>query len=124
MIELYGSVITGFEVVAQEEAASKLQVDCSRGRGFVRIPIDAQNIPEVLGLRSLDNVYAILYDYEIQGLRTADQKDAMELIRNEISRINWKTAVECWEIAHKKSVPGGVECVKVGDVYFASRPFH
>lgn len=35
------------------------------------------------------------------------------MIRKEISRINWKTAVECWQLAHGGKVPGDVEAVKV-----------
>ncbi|VDO28782.1 unnamed protein product [Haemonchus placei] len=34
------------------------------------------------------------------------------MIVREISRINWKVAVECWEIAHGKCIPGGVDAVK------------
>ncbi|PIO67858.1 THUMP domain protein [Teladorsagia circumcincta] len=72
MIELYASVITGFEAVAVEEIAAKFHTSPTKGRGH----------------------------------------DALNMIRNEIPRINWKTAVECWEIAHRKCVPGGVDSVK------------
>ncbi|KJH45619.1 THUMP domain protein [Dictyocaulus viviparus] len=85
MVVLYGSVITGFEKVSGDEVTSTLRTDSlTVGRGFIKFELDPRRIP----------------------------KDALNRIRNEISRINWKTAVECWEIAHNKQVPGGVDEVK------------
>ncbi|XGW28148.1 hypothetical protein V3C99_008169 [Haemonchus contortus] len=112
MVELYASVITGFEAVAIEEIASKFHVQSTKGRGHVRFEIDQRQIPEVLRLRSVDNLYVVLYDYFLDGLSSAEQKDALEMIVREISRINWKVAVECWETAHGKCIPGGVDGVK------------
>lgn len=48
MVELYGSVITGFEDVAVEEVSMKLFSNARRGRGFVRFEVDLAKIPEVL----------------------------------------------------------------------------
>lgn len=112
MVELYGSVITGFEDVAVEEVSMKLFSNARRGRGFVRFEVDLAKIPEALQLRSVDNFYVIVYDYDLEGLRCASQDVALDMIRKEISRINWKTAVECWQLAHGGEVPGGVEAVK------------
>ncbi|KAK5970896.1 hypothetical protein GCK32_001178 [Trichostrongylus colubriformis] len=112
MIELYSSVITGFEAVAVEEISSNLHANPIKSRGHVRFETDLNRIPEVLRLRSIDNLYAVLYDYSLEGLCNAAREDALDMIRNEVSRINWKVAVECWQMAHGRSVPGGVEVVK------------
>ncbi|KAJ1350879.1 hypothetical protein KIN20_006790 [Parelaphostrongylus tenuis] len=107
--KLYGSVITGFESVSGVEVVSKLQTDPPIiGRGFVQFILDAQRIPEALRLRSVDNMFAVVYEDNLEGLRRDTINDAMNRIKNEIPRINWKTAVECWEIAHGKQIPGGV----------------
>ncbi|EYC45812.1 hypothetical protein Y032_0416g1087 [Ancylostoma ceylanicum] len=112
MIELYASVITGFESVSSEEVATTFASDAIRGRGYVRFEVDPSKIPEALHLRSIDNLFAMLYDYELEGLTTASQEEALQKIKGEISRINWKTAIDCWQIATGKQVPGGIETVK------------
>ncbi|CAJ0603516.1 unnamed protein product [Cylicocyclus nassatus] len=115
MVELYASVITGFEVVSSKEVTTAFGTDAHRGRGHVRFKLNQNRIQEALRLRSIDNLYVVLYDYELEELGTAFQEeiiDALQKIRNEISRINWKTAIECWQIAHGRQVPGGVEAVK------------
>ncbi|KHJ90910.1 hypothetical protein OESDEN_09235 [Oesophagostomum dentatum] len=48
MVELYASVITGFENVSSREINSTLNVDASKGRGHVRFELDYNRIPEVL----------------------------------------------------------------------------
>ncbi|RCN36113.1 hypothetical protein ANCCAN_18021 [Ancylostoma caninum] len=112
MVELYASVITGFEGVSSEEVSTTFASDPVRGRGCVRFRLDPSKIPQALHLRSVDNLFAVLYDYELEGLTTASQEEALKKIKGEISRINWKTAIECWQIACGKQVPGGVETVK------------
>ncbi|XGW28149.1 hypothetical protein V3C99_008169 [Haemonchus contortus] len=83
MVELYASVITGFEAVAIEEIASKFHVQSTKGRGHVRFEIDQRQIPEVLRLRSVDNLYVVLYDYFLDGLSSAEQKAKMrDFVKN------------------------------------------
>ncbi|VDO28786.1 unnamed protein product [Haemonchus placei] len=74
MVEIYASVITGFEAVAIEEIESKFHAHSTKGRGHVRFEIDQRRIPEVLRLRSVDNLYVVLYDYILVGLSSAEQK--------------------------------------------------
>lgn len=113
MVKLHASAITGFESVSGDEVRSTLHTDPTTiGRGFVQFELDARRIPEALRLRSVDNMYAVLYNYNLEGLQQDTNNDALDRIKHEISRINWKAAVECWEIAHEKQLPGGIESVK------------
>ncbi|KAK6751593.1 hypothetical protein RB195_003167 [Necator americanus] len=112
MVELYASVITGFEGVSSEEIAATWGTNASRGRGYVRFELEPSRIVEALRLHSVDNLYAVLYDYEVLGLTSDAREEALRKIKGEISRINWKTAIECWEVVNGKHVPGGIETVK------------
>lgn len=70
MVKLHASVITGFESVSGNEVRSTLHTDPTTiGRGFVQFELDARRIPEALRLRSVDNMYAVLYDYNLEGLQ-------------------------------------------------------
>ncbi|KHJ81810.1 hypothetical protein OESDEN_18501 [Oesophagostomum dentatum] len=79
MVELYASVITGFENVSSREINSTLNADASKGRGHVRFELDYSRIPEALHLRSIDNLYAVLYDYDLEGLTSAPMERVKRL---------------------------------------------
>ena len=68
-------------------------------------------------------MYAILYDYTAPGLEQLEKQAALDLIREEVHKINWANAVIWWEIARGKELKGGVTQIKVFYPSFLKRFF-
>uniref|UniRef100_A0A8R1DH43 THUMP domain-containing protein n=1 Tax=Caenorhabditis japonica TaxID=281687 RepID=A0A8R1DH43_CAEJA len=111
-VELFCTVITGFEKVAAKEIAQKLPArNVEWSRGNVRFFIDLNLISLTLKLRSVDNLYAVFYENQVEGLQRMSKMEAIAEIQKQISFCNWKLAVEAWQTMNGKKSSGGSERV-------------
>uniref|UniRef100_A0A8R1E340 THUMP domain-containing protein n=2 Tax=Caenorhabditis japonica TaxID=281687 RepID=A0A8R1E340_CAEJA len=107
-VELFCTVITGFEKVAAKEIAQKLPArNVEWSRGNVRFFIDLNLISLTLKLRSVDNLYAVFYENQIEGLQNMSKMEAIVEIQKQISFCNWKLAVEAWQTMNGNKLSGG-----------------
>uniref|UniRef100_A0A1I7XA82 THUMP domain-containing protein n=1 Tax=Heterorhabditis bacteriophora TaxID=37862 RepID=A0A1I7XA82_HETBA len=105
MVEIYATVITGFETITYEEVRERFRTEIKRGRGFVRFTIDVDKTAEVFKLRSPDNVFAIAYDDCVDRLRVLEKKhnfSSMDAARSLGAQVNnifgWKPDMKNYDI--------------------------
>ncbi|CAI5448736.1 unnamed protein product [Caenorhabditis angaria] len=116
-MEVYATVITGFEKVAAKEISSKIENvrNCQPYRGNVRFTLEkdspSETLKNVLKMRSVDNFYVVFYENVIEGLGKMEKEKAVKTLQNEISFMNWKIAIEAWQAANGKSIFGGTDLI-------------
>ncbi|PIC34391.1 hypothetical protein B9Z55_014060 [Caenorhabditis nigoni] len=109
---LYAAVITGFEKVASREISEKLPAtECFSGRGNVRFCLDLNSVPDILKLRSVDNLYVVFYENEIVGLTDMEKEKALKTIKQQLSYCNWELAIDVYQLAQGKNIYGGSDLV-------------
>ncbi|CAB3405886.1 unnamed protein product [Caenorhabditis bovis] len=108
-IEVYSTIVTGFEGIGASEVSRKIPnaKNVAAGRGFVRFAVEPENLSKIEDLRSVDNLFVVIYENTIIGLREMQKEEAIATIKDQISFMNWKNAIEAWQIAHKRPIYGG-----------------
>ncbi|CAI4228400.1 unnamed protein product [Auanema sp. JU1783] len=112
MVQLWATVITGFEEVAQQEI-NRFDPNAQTRRGAVCFSTDISNIPECLKLRSIDNLHAILYSEEMKNLQSMENSEALRQIKLTTKYVNWAEGIEYWQTAFGEEISGGSQGLMV-----------
>uniref|UniRef100_A0A1I7T511 THUMP domain-containing protein n=2 Tax=Caenorhabditis tropicalis TaxID=1561998 RepID=A0A1I7T511_9PELO len=109
-VEICASVVTGFEKIAAEEISLISTVrNVKWERGNVRFRIDLKSSPEILKLRSVDNLYVVFYEKSVVSLTNLDKETALRTIQNQIVFCDWESAIETYQLIRGKTINGGSE---------------
>lgn len=90
------TAVTGFENVAKEECNQKLDAQplTSRGRVLFDIPID--RVRKVLDLRSVDNVFVVIYNNMTFDFST-DKEESLVKLQSIVDSCLWDKGLNVWQ---------------------------
>ncbi|XP_042880942.1 THUMP domain-containing protein 3-like [Penaeus japonicus] len=92
---LEATVVTGLEEVACEECKEKLGANCVVARGRLFIDVNPEQVPEVLKLRSIDNVNIVLS--MVKNFRFPSEREkCFEQLYMLAEKPDWKKGMEVW----------------------------
>lgn len=105
---IYCTVVSGFESTAIGECRERFQNDISRiasVRGALRFTIPVVRVPELIDLRSVDNLYVVLL--ECQKQFSEDMEEAMVQVQEIANRpdVAWETGFLVWKTLKEKLEP-------------------
>ncbi|XP_037790531.1 THUMP domain-containing protein 3-like [Penaeus monodon] len=92
---LEATVVTGLEEVACEECKEKLGANCVVARGRLFIDVNPEQVPEVLKLRSIDNVNIVLSMVKNFSFPSEREK-CFEQLYMLAEKPDWKKGMEVW----------------------------
>ncbi|KAK7007286.1 hypothetical protein SK128_012159, partial [Halocaridina rubra] len=102
---LEATVVTGLEDVAQQECREKLGAPCTVAQGRIFIDIELHRVPEVLKLRSVDNVNIILKMVQSFGF-PSEREQCFEKLYKFAETVDWRKGMKVWkEIFHYSDDP-------------------
>lgn len=93
------TVPTGFEHTAAEEVKEKIGVDAriSKDRGRIYFPITTDKLFQVHLLRSVDNLFVVVQEYEHYQFKESKEETLMDL-QQLASKLPWTNALEVWKL--------------------------
>ncbi|XP_051271162.1 THUMP domain-containing protein 3 [Dicentrarchus labrax] len=98
-VTIGATVPTGFEHTAAEEIKEKIGVDAriSKDRGRVYFPITTDKLFQVHLLRSVDNLFVVVEEYDHYQFKESKEETLMEL-QQLASKLSWTNALEVWKL--------------------------
>ncbi|XP_041836444.1 THUMP domain-containing protein 3 [Melanotaenia boesemani] len=98
-VTLGATVPTGFEHTAAEEVKEKIGVDAriSKDRGRIYFPITTDRLFQVHLLRSVDNLFVVVEEYDHYQFKESKEETLMEL-QQLASTLPWTNALEVWKL--------------------------
>lgn len=98
-VTIGATVPTGFEHTAAEEVKEKIGVDAhiSKDRGRIYFPVTTDNLFQVHLLRSVDNLFVVVEEYDNYQFKESKEETLMEL-QQLASKLPWNNALEIWRL--------------------------
>ncbi|XP_070693488.1 tRNA (guanine(6)-N2)-methyltransferase THUMP3 [Pempheris klunzingeri] len=98
-VTIGATVPTGFEHTAAEEVKEKIGVDAriSKDRGRIYFPITTDKLSQVHLLRSVDNLFVVVEEYDHYQFKESKEETLMEL-QQLASKLPWTNALEVWKL--------------------------
>ncbi|XP_029007619.1 THUMP domain-containing protein 3 [Betta splendens] len=98
-VTIGATVPTGFEVTAAEEVKEKIGVEAtiSKDRGRIYFPITTDKLFQVHLLRSVDNLFVVVEEYNHYQFKESKEETLMEL-QQLASKLPWTNALEVWKL--------------------------
>lgn len=98
-VTIGATVPTGFEHTAAEEVKEKIGVDAriSKDRGRIYFPITTDKLFQVHLLRSVDNLFVVVEEYDHYQFKQSKEETLMEL-QQLASKLPWTDALEVWKL--------------------------
>uniref|UniRef100_A0A3B3C541 THUMP domain containing 3 n=1 Tax=Oryzias melastigma TaxID=30732 RepID=A0A3B3C541_ORYME len=98
-VTIGATVPTGFEHTAAEEVKEKIGVDArvSRDRGRIYFPVSTDKLFQVHRLRSVDNLFVVVKEYDQYHFKESKEETLMEL-QELASKLPWTNALEVWRL--------------------------
>ncbi|KAM8757932.1 tRNA (guanine(6)-N(2))-methyltransferase THUMP3 isoform 1-T3 [Acanthopagrus schlegelii] len=98
-VTIGATVPTGFEHTAAEEVKEKIGVDSriSKDRGRIYFPITTDKLFQVHRLRSVDNLFVVVEEYDNYQFKESKEETLMEL-QQLASKLPWTNALEVWKL--------------------------
>ncbi|XP_068170491.1 tRNA (guanine(6)-N2)-methyltransferase THUMP3 [Antennarius striatus] len=98
-VTIGATVPTGFEHTAAEEVKEKIGVDAciSKDRGRIYFPITTDKLFQVHLLRSVDNLFVVVEEYEHYHFKESKEETLMEL-QQLVTKLPWTNALEVWKL--------------------------
>ncbi|XP_017271498.1 THUMP domain-containing protein 3 isoform X1 [Kryptolebias marmoratus] len=98
-VTIGATVPTGFEHTAAEEIKEKIGADAriSKDRGRIYFPITTDKLFQVHLLRSVDNLFVVVDEYDRYQFKESKEEMLMEL-QQLASKLPWKNALKVWEL--------------------------
>ncbi|KAE8298602.1 THUMP domain-containing protein 3 [Larimichthys crocea] len=98
-VTIGATVPTGFEHTAAEEVKEKIGVDAriSKDRGRIYFPISTDKLFQVHLLRSVDNLFVVVEEYDDYQFKQSKEETLMEL-QQLASKLPWTNALEVWKL--------------------------
>ncbi|XP_032369780.1 tRNA (guanine(6)-N(2))-methyltransferase THUMP3 [Etheostoma spectabile] len=117
-VTIGATVPTGFEHTAAEEVNEKIGVDAriSKDRGRIYFPITTDKLFQVHLLRSVDNLFVVVEEYDHYQFKESKEETLMEM-QQLASKLPWTKALEVWKrngtLKKKKGYRKGGNGIKV-----------
>ncbi|KAL6111477.1 thumpd3 [Pungitius sinensis] len=101
-VTIGATVPTGFEHTAAEEVKEKIGVDAVIGkdRGRIYFPITTDKLSQVHLLRSVDNLFVVVEEYDHYQFKQSKEETLMEMMQL-ASKLPWTDALEVWRLNGK-----------------------
>ncbi|CAK6955555.1 THUMP domain-containing protein 3 [Scomber scombrus] len=98
-VTIGATVPTGFEHTAAEEVKEKIGVDVriSKDRGRIYFPITTDKLFQVHLLRSVDNLFVVVEEYDQYQFKDSKEETLAEL-QELASKLPWTNALEVWKL--------------------------
>uniref|UniRef100_A0A1A7XCD2 THUMP domain containing 3 n=1 Tax=Iconisemion striatum TaxID=60296 RepID=A0A1A7XCD2_9TELE len=98
-VTIGATVPTGFEHTAAEEVQEKIGVDAriSKDRGRIYFPISTDKLFQVHRLRSVDNLFVVVEEYDHYQFKESKEETLLEL-QQLASKLPWTNALKVWEL--------------------------
>ncbi|TDH13998.1 hypothetical protein EPR50_G00039890 [Perca flavescens] len=98
-VTIGATVPTGFEHTAAEEVNEKIGVDAriSKDRGRIYFPITTDKLFQVHLLRSVDNLFVVVEEYDHYQFKESKEETLMEM-QQLASKLPWTNALEVWKL--------------------------
>uniref|UniRef100_A0A3P8TIR3 THUMP domain containing 3 n=1 Tax=Amphiprion percula TaxID=161767 RepID=A0A3P8TIR3_AMPPE len=98
-VTIGATVPTGFEHTAAEEVKEKIGVDAriSKDRGRIYFPITTDKLFQVHLLRSVDNLFVVVEEYDHYQFKESKEETLTEL-QQLASKLPWTDALEVWKL--------------------------
>uniref|UniRef100_A0A8C6U4S5 THUMP domain containing 3 n=1 Tax=Neogobius melanostomus TaxID=47308 RepID=A0A8C6U4S5_9GOBI len=98
-VTIGATVPTGFEHTAAEEVKEKICVDAkiSKERGRIYFPITTDKLFQVHRLRSVDNLFVVVEEYDHYQFKDSKEETLAEL-QQLASKLPWKNALDVWKL--------------------------
>uniref|UniRef100_A0A3P8QZ34 THUMP domain-containing protein n=1 Tax=Astatotilapia calliptera TaxID=8154 RepID=A0A3P8QZ34_ASTCA len=98
-VTIGATVPTGFEHTAAEEVKEKIGVEAriSKDRGRIYFPITTDKLFQVHLLRSVDNLFVVVEEYDHYQFKQSKEETLMEL-QQLASKLPWTNALEVWKL--------------------------
>lgn len=98
-VTIGATVPTGFENTAAEEVKEKIGVDAriSKDRGRIYFPITTDKLFQVHLLKSVDNLFVVVDEYDHYQFKESKEETLMEL-QQLASKLPWTNALEVWKL--------------------------
>ncbi|XP_022058861.1 THUMP domain-containing protein 3 [Acanthochromis polyacanthus] len=98
-VTIGATVPTGFEHTAAEEVKEKIGVDAriSKDRGRIYFPITTDKLFQVHLLRSVDNLFVVVEQYDHYQFKESKEETLTEL-QQLASKLPWTDALEVWKL--------------------------
>ncbi|XP_042361168.1 THUMP domain-containing protein 3 [Plectropomus leopardus] len=98
-VTIGATVPTGFEHTAAEEVKEKIGVDAriSKDRGRIYFPITTDKLFQVHLLRSVDNLFVVVEEYDHYQFKESKEETLTEL-QQLASKLPWTNALEVWKL--------------------------
>lgn len=98
-VTIGATVPTGFEHTAAEEVKEKIGVDVriSKDRGRIYFPITTDKLFQVHLLRSVDNLFVVVEEYDHYQFKESKEETLAEL-QELASKLPWTNALEVWKL--------------------------
>ncbi|XP_034540543.1 THUMP domain-containing protein 3 [Notolabrus celidotus] len=98
-VTIGATVPTGFEHTAAEEVKEKIGVETriSKDRGRIYFPITTDKLFQVHLLRSVDNLFVVVEEYDNYQFKESKEETLMEL-QELASKLSWTKALEVWKL--------------------------
>lgn len=98
-VTIGATVPTGFEHTAAEEVKEKIGVDAhiSKDRGRIYFPVTTDKLFQVHLLRSVDNLFVVVEEYDHYQFKESKEETLMEL-QQLASKLPWTNALEVWKL--------------------------
>ncbi|KAK5603950.1 THUMP domain-containing protein 3 [Crenichthys baileyi] len=98
-VTIGATVPTGFEHTAAEEVKEKIGVDAqiSKDRGRIYFPITTDKLSQVHLLRSVDNLFVVVAEYDHYQFKESKEETLSEL-QELASKLPWTNALEVWRL--------------------------
>uniref|UniRef100_A0A914W994 UPF0020 domain-containing protein n=1 Tax=Plectus sambesii TaxID=2011161 RepID=A0A914W994_9BILA len=108
MITIRGAVVTGFEFAACEEVNERFGVHATSSRGAIVFDLpNAPALSEILTLRSVDSLYAVIDRRRFEAICDKDQDTALQSITALLVDLDWASGLQALENVTQQSLPGG-----------------
>ncbi|KAM9859742.1 tRNA (guanine(6)-N(2))-methyltransferase THUMP3 [Aulostomus maculatus] len=93
------TVPTGFEHTAAEEVSEKIGVEAriSKDRGRIYFPITTDKLSQVHHLRSVDNLFVVVEEYDHYQFKDSKEETLQEL-QQLAAKLPWTNALEVWKL--------------------------
>uniref|UniRef100_A0A672IS46 THUMP domain-containing protein n=1 Tax=Salarias fasciatus TaxID=181472 RepID=A0A672IS46_SALFA len=97
-VTIGATVPTGFEHTAAEEVKEKIGVDArvSKDRGRIYFPITTDKLFQVHLLRSVDNLFVVVEEYDHYQFKDSKEETLAEL-QQLASKLPWTSALQVWK---------------------------
>ncbi|XP_074534510.1 tRNA (guanine(6)-N(2))-methyltransferase THUMP3 [Halichoeres trimaculatus] len=98
-VTIGATVPTGFEHTAAEEVKEKIGVETriSKDRGRIYFPITTDKLFQVHQLRSVDNLFVVVEEYDSYQFKDSKEETLTEL-QQLASKLPWTKALEVWKL--------------------------